>query len=169
MTAREDLSPSGRRFRRQLGRELMAARTLAGLTQRDMRDVGLSQSFVSRIENGEAAPSNEELTAWVKATGAQHRLDGFLALNEIVHNASAGAGIVRTFTLVDDYGGDSYVRVLTRQAELLVTSPAGVERYRALFDQITGSALSDNGTGLTMPQAQAGKPGQCSLPTRTPT
>ena len=113
----------------------MAARTLAGLTQRDMRDVGLSQSFVSRIENGEAAPSNEELTAWVKATGAQHRLDGFLALNEIVHNASAGAGIVRTFTLVGDYGGDSYVRVLTRQAELLITSPASVERYRALRRQ----------------------------------
>jgi MoaA/NifB/PqqE/SkfB family radical SAM enzyme/transcriptional regulator with XRE-family HTH domain len=136
MTAQEDLPASGRRFRRQLGRELMALRTLAGLIQRDMRDkVGVSQTFVSRIENGEAAPSKEELTAWVKAAGAQDRLDNFLALNEIAHDASAGAGIVRTFTLVGDYGGDSYVRVLTRQAELLITSPASVERYRALRRQ----------------------------------
>jgi transcriptional regulator with XRE-family HTH domain len=135
----------------------MAARTLAGLTQRDMRDVGFSQTFVSWIENGEAAPSKEELTAWVKATGAKDRLDGFLALNEMVHNASAGAGIVRTFALVDDYGGDSYVRVLTRQVELLLTSPASVERYRALFDQLLGAALSDDDTGLTMPPAQSGQ------------
>jgi transcriptional regulator with XRE-family HTH domain len=158
MTAREpDLSPSARRLRRQLGRELMALRTLAGLSQRDMRDrTGLSQSVVSRIENGEAAPSNEELTAWVKAAGAKDRLDGLLALNEIVHNASAGAGTVRTFTLVDDYA-DSYVRVLTRQIELLIANPVTVERYRALFDQITGSALSEDSTGLTMPQGESGQ------------
>jgi transcriptional regulator with XRE-family HTH domain len=152
------LSPAARRFRRQLGRELMAIRTLAGLSQREMRDkVGLSQSFVSRVENGEAAPSNEELTAWVKATGATDKLDGLLALNEIVHGASAGAGTVRTFTLVDDYGGDSYVRVSTRKTELLITDPAVVERYRGLFDQITGSALSADHTGLAIPETENGQ------------
>ncbi|GAB2841319.1 hypothetical protein GCM10027176_51460 [Actinoallomurus bryophytorum] len=149
MTSEESvLTPTARRFRRQLGRELMAIRTLAGLSQREMcGKTSLSQSFVSRVENGEAAPANDELTAWVKAAGAGDKLGVLLALNEVVHTASAGAGTVRTFTLVDDYG-DSYVRVRTERAELLITAPALIERYRGLFDQITGSALSEDRTGL---------------------
>jgi hypothetical protein len=58
--------------------------------------------------------------------------------------------------VVDDDNGNSHVRVQTLHADLLVTEPAAIERFRALFDQVTGSALSHHGTRLTVRQTDTG-------------
>jgi transcriptional regulator with XRE-family HTH domain len=159
------LDPATLHVRLQLGRELEALRTLAGITQRELKDkTGLSQAHISRIENGQTAPFNHEIAAWVNVTGGDDKLDRLIALNEAIHNgvaAATAAGASRTFTLVDDDKGNSHVRVQTLQAELLITEPAAIERFRALFDQVTGSALSHHGTRLTVRQTDT-KPEQPS-------
>lgn len=54
------------RIRQQLGVELRAMRTLAGLSQRDMQAaVKLSQVVVSRVERGEQLLPRAQVEAWV--------------------------------------------------------------------------------------------------------
>lgn len=56
--------------RRRLAAELVRLRDQAGLSGRQLaRQVGISQSKVSRIEAGTAMPSMPEVTAWVEAVG----------------------------------------------------------------------------------------------------
>lgn len=76
------------RIRKQLGAELRALRTLAGLSQRDVHaDAPLSQAAVSRAERGEALLSRAQVAEWLRVTGADDDArDRVLALTEAVHN-----------------------------------------------------------------------------------
>jgi transcriptional regulator with XRE-family HTH domain len=57
--------------RRRLAAELRLLRDLHGITGRELaRNIGISQSKVSRIEAGAALPSIAEVTAWSRALGA---------------------------------------------------------------------------------------------------
>jgi transcriptional regulator with XRE-family HTH domain len=64
--------------RQQLGRALRQLRDAAGLTGTQLATLlGVAQSTISRLENGRALPSPEQLDQWAAATGAttQQRLD----------------------------------------------------------------------------------------------
>ena len=64
----EGQSREPRTQRARLGAELRRARTLAGLSGRQVADAtGLSQPTVSRIERGESVPSLREVIAWADA------------------------------------------------------------------------------------------------------
>ena len=53
-----------------LARELIAARTQAGLTQADVAErMGTTQSTVARLEGGNAAPSLRSLQRYAQAVG----------------------------------------------------------------------------------------------------
>ena len=53
-----------------LARELIAARTEAGLTQADVAErMGTTQSTVARLEGGKAAPSLRSLQRYAQAVG----------------------------------------------------------------------------------------------------
>lgn len=55
-----------------VGAILRALRDATGLSQRDFAThIGLDQSRVSRIENGAATPTDDELDAWLGASGKQ--------------------------------------------------------------------------------------------------
>lgn len=80
-----------RAHRAALGGELRRLRVLAGIGGRDLAaQLGVSQSKVSRIENGQFAPSLREVRAWAAAAGAEtadlDRLDWLAeqALNEVI-------------------------------------------------------------------------------------
>ncbi|MGI5131561.1 helix-turn-helix domain-containing protein [Pseudonocardia sp. CA-107938] len=77
-------------MRRQLGAELQALRTLAGLTQRDLQDaIGLGQVAVSRIERGERLPTRDQVQAWVHRTAAAAEVvERVVALAEAAHGAT---------------------------------------------------------------------------------
>lgn len=65
--------PDVSRIRAQLGKELKAARTLAGLSQRALHGrLGESPSQVtlSRVENGTAVPDRDLVTRWLTACAA---------------------------------------------------------------------------------------------------
>jgi transcriptional regulator with XRE-family HTH domain len=81
------------RIRKQLGAELRAARQLAGLTQRDMRDrLPTSQAAVSRYERGEGGlpPTRHLVTRWLEICEVSDEAtrDRVLALVEAAHNES---------------------------------------------------------------------------------
>jgi transcriptional regulator with XRE-family HTH domain len=70
IVATEERDESRARQRR-LGGELRGLRDLAGLSGRDLaRQLGISQSKVSRIEAGTTLPSLPEVKAWATAVGA---------------------------------------------------------------------------------------------------
>ncbi len=53
-----------------LARELIAARTQAGLTQADVAErMGTTQSTIARLEGGKAAPSLRSLQRYAQAVG----------------------------------------------------------------------------------------------------
>ncbi len=55
-----------------LARELIAARTQAGLTQADVAErMGTTQSTVARLEGGKAAPSLRSLQRYARAVGCR--------------------------------------------------------------------------------------------------
>ena len=55
-----------------LARELIAARTKAGLTQADVAErMGTTQSTVARLEGGRAAPSLRSLQRYAEAVGCR--------------------------------------------------------------------------------------------------
>jgi DNA-binding XRE family transcriptional regulator len=96
---------------RRLGHELRVLRELAGLSGRELASLmGLSQSVVSRIENGHAV-SNVRVREWARATnGGDDTYQRLRALNERAHAPStqpqaqgqaqgleANAGAVRVF------------------------------------------------------------------------
>jgi transcriptional regulator with XRE-family HTH domain len=76
------------RVRRQLGAELKAARTLAGLTTRELGELlGIASSTVTRLEAGQRAlPSRARVAEWLTACSAalEHR-QRVLALLEAAH------------------------------------------------------------------------------------
>lgn len=60
--------------RRRLAAELVRLRDQAGLSGRELaRQIGISQSKVSRIEAGTTMPSIPEVTAWAEAVGTSAR------------------------------------------------------------------------------------------------
>lgn len=55
-----------------VARELIAARTKAGLTQADVAErMGTTQSTVARLEGGKAAPSLRSLQRYAQAVGCR--------------------------------------------------------------------------------------------------
>jgi transcriptional regulator with XRE-family HTH domain len=74
--------------RARLGAELRRLRVLAGLSGSQMAEVtGVSQSTISRIEQGGSVPSVQQVTAWADATGAgEERRILLLALAEAAVN-----------------------------------------------------------------------------------
>lgn len=57
--------------RQRLAEELKRARSISGLSGRDLAEkIGISQSTVSRIESGSAVPSLPEVRAWAEAVQA---------------------------------------------------------------------------------------------------
>lgn len=55
-----------------LARELIAARTQAGLTQADVAErMGTTQSTVARLEGGKAVPSMRSLQRYAQAVGCR--------------------------------------------------------------------------------------------------
>jgi transcriptional regulator with XRE-family HTH domain len=83
--------PQPRAHRSALGSELRRLRALSGVSGRDLaRRVEISQSTVSRIENGELAPNLPQVRAWATATDASPedltRLEWLAeqALNEVI-------------------------------------------------------------------------------------
>lgn len=75
------------RIRRQLGAELRALRTLAGLTQRQLSyRIGLQQVAISRAERGEQLPSRAQAQAWLRAcAAAPDARERVIALTEAAH------------------------------------------------------------------------------------
>ena len=56
----------------ETARELIAARTLAGLTQSDVAQrMGTTQSVIARLESGKRAPSLRTVQRFAKAVGAR--------------------------------------------------------------------------------------------------
>lgn len=134
--------------------------TMAGMSQREMTAcVGISQSKVSRVINGQATLSIEEVTTWVRAAGATDRLERFLELNEAAHGAKPELlpnGTVRVITLVQDNDAKkSHIQIQTPYADIVVTDPSLVTRYGDLFDQITGAAVSHSSAFITLRQDHA--------------
>lgn len=76
--------------RRQLGTELQALRTLAGLTQRDLQEAtGLGQVAISRLERGERLPTRAHVQAWLDRTCAEPAVaERVTALAEAAHGAT---------------------------------------------------------------------------------
>jgi transcriptional regulator with XRE-family HTH domain len=71
MTVPSDHGDAAHDKRRRLAAELRLLRDLHGITGRELaRNIGISQSKVSRIEAGAALPSIAEVTAWSRALGA---------------------------------------------------------------------------------------------------
>ena len=55
-----------------IARELIAARTRAGMTQTDVAErMGTTQSTVARLEGGKAAPSLRSVQRYAQAVGAR--------------------------------------------------------------------------------------------------
>ncbi|MEA3274789.1 MAG: helix-turn-helix transcriptional regulator [Pseudomonadota bacterium] len=55
-----------------IARELIAARTRAGLSQAELAErMGTSQSTIARLESGSTLPSMRTLTRYAKATGSR--------------------------------------------------------------------------------------------------
>jgi transcriptional regulator with XRE-family HTH domain len=77
------------RLRQQIGRELRAARLLAGLSQEALAQAlgKASQSFSARVESGERLLSRPELLTWLGQVGAPRDVrDRVLVLNESAHS-----------------------------------------------------------------------------------
>ncbi len=79
--------PEPSRVRRQLGAELEAARTLAGINQRALAArLSVSQSLVSRAENGTRLLPRPVVQAWLRTTSARPDVrERVLALTEAAH------------------------------------------------------------------------------------
>ena len=59
-----------------LASTLIAARTHAGLSQRELADrMKTSQSFVARLESGAVTPTWETLNRYARATGTRLRIE----------------------------------------------------------------------------------------------
>ena len=75
------------RVRLQLAAELQTARTLAGVSQRDLAaQLGVSQSMVARVERGERMLARPDITTWLRATGtAAPVVERVMTLTEAAH------------------------------------------------------------------------------------
>jgi transcriptional regulator with XRE-family HTH domain len=83
------LMASSNEQQRKLGIELRRARTLAGLSGRDLASkIQLSQSKISRIESGSVPPTLSEVRAWADAVQMPDELRSVvLALTEAAHTS----------------------------------------------------------------------------------
>lgn len=74
--------------RRQLGKELRTARTLAGLTQRALAGLMESnQARVNRVEHGDTLPPQSEVMRWLAATNTGEELrERVLTLTQAAHS-----------------------------------------------------------------------------------
>lgn len=102
--------PDVSRIRAQLGAELKAARTLAGLSQRALADrLGGSpvQVTLSRMENGTTVPDRALADRWLTASAATGETrDRVLALLESAHN--------ETRAWADMLGDDTHLQGVAR-------------------------------------------------------
>ena len=75
------------RVRLQLGSELLAARTLSGLSQRTLGDrIGVSQSYVARVERGQRVLDRDTTKAYLRAVKADATVrERVLALTAAAH------------------------------------------------------------------------------------
>jgi transcriptional regulator with XRE-family HTH domain len=90
VTSGQQAGASPHAQRKRLGSELRRLRRLAGLSGRDIaRIISSSQAHVSRVENGQAAATLPQVTAWADAAGASDDTKALLtelaadALNEV--------------------------------------------------------------------------------------
>jgi transcriptional regulator with XRE-family HTH domain len=76
------------RVRLQLAHELQAARTLSGLEQKPLgQRIGITQSMVSRAENGRRLLDRAKIEAWLRETGVGEDVRSrTLALAEAAHS-----------------------------------------------------------------------------------
>ena len=79
--------PEPSRVRRQLGAELATARSLAGMSQRQMAErIKISQSLVSRAESGTRLLDRRQVQAWLRAAAVRPEVrERVLALTEAAH------------------------------------------------------------------------------------
>jgi transcriptional regulator with XRE-family HTH domain len=143
--------------RKALGRELDFLRGKAKISQREIgQRLNLSQALVSRVINGLADLSTEELVRWARLTRADEKLDELLQLHEQAARAGAEqipAGSIAmafSYTLVRPGGGSPYLAVVFNGAELLVPypDPALVAEHRLVMERIISDAAVNNpGTG----------------------
>lgn len=79
--------PEPSRVRRQLGAELQTARSLAGMSQRDLAaHLDMSQSALARVERGERPLSRPAAVDWLTHVGADDAVrDRVLALVDAAH------------------------------------------------------------------------------------
>lgn len=85
------------RVRARLGAELKAARTMVGMSQREMETrCALSQTMVSRAERGDALLPRAAVERWLSATSAgETARDRVLALHEAAHVETRSWGDLR--------------------------------------------------------------------------
>lgn len=102
--------PNVSRIRAQLGKDLRAARTLAGLSQRALHDrLGEtpSQVTLSRMENGTAVPDRDLVTRWLTACAATEELRERVAAQlDAAHN--------ETRAWADMLGDDTHLQGVAR-------------------------------------------------------
>lgn len=99
------------RLARQLGAELRGLRTLAGLSQREVRDsTSLSQTNISRAERGESLLSGAETEELLRLTGADDDArERVRALTKAVHS--------ETRDWADQLGSETHLQGQAREWE----------------------------------------------------
>jgi len=138
--------------RRALARELETLLNTRRISQRRMAGLmDTSQSRISRIVNGTASISHDELAQWVNLTrGGQAKLEDLLLLNEAAARAGSqpipdGSTVWSfSFTYVEPPDDQPFVAVSMNQAELLVTGPDRdlVDEHRLQMERIAGQILN---------------------------
>jgi DNA-binding XRE family transcriptional regulator len=152
--------------RRQLGTEMQALRTLAGLTQRDLQEAtGLGQVAISRLERGERLPTRAQVQAWLGRTAAEPAIaERITALAEAAHGATTPWPALDDGPHLQGVAGrveESSVLVRSWTQEFLPGLLQTAEYARQLFPSSTPTARS-----TSQPRSRAGSSGSrcCSRP-----
>lgn len=112
-------------LRRQLGGELRTARSLAGLTQRELAaTLETSQASIVRVERGVALLSREATQSWLLACGVAETVrDRVLVLAEAAHS--------ETWSWAEPLGGEvTHLQGVARDRE---RSARTVRNYQAMW------------------------------------
>jgi transcriptional regulator with XRE-family HTH domain len=136
-----------------LARELETLLSVSKTSQREIaRRLNISQSMASRVVNGTASLTNEEIVRWAQATRADHgKTEHLRQLNEQAarigtETIPAGSTVWSfTYTLVHARDGPTYLAVVIDQAELLVTNPdpALAVEHRRQLKRIAADAIAN--------------------------
>jgi hypothetical protein len=141
---------------------------IAKISQRELASrLNISQTMVSRVINGTATLSSEEIVRWAQATRAdQAKIEELLQLHE--HASRLGTEPIPpgstvwsfSYTLIQPGDGPPYLGVIVDQSELLVANPdpALVAAHRRVLAQITAEAMI-NDPGTTDPDHSQPYPG----------